>query len=371
MSEVRRRRRAWLAVPAAALAVLGITIPAQAQVHPDQSTRPATSVTTSVSLRSLPGVGTGHLLGGGGRWVVRDPRAYRQAEKTGNWVHTPDGLYYKTCVYSAANHAVLGRDEITAPSGARQHITPCTHPVLVPGPAAHDPVAHLTSASAPLTSATTGTPCTFGTGGVWWAASCNGSAPDWATSFDQLYAVPTNPAKDGALIFLWGGMESANGTYLLQDVLTWGANGNIVTNPNIWYVTNWYLAPNNDIVHGSSIHVGAGDTIQANLTSSNCNSAGACTWLESSADETNGRSTTFTVTSPATFDLLIGAVMEVPASTVPCDETPANGHAAFRKLTIQGNGDTITPTFGISTPDPHCGVSIRQADNGADILWTP
>ena len=237
--------------------------------------------------------------------------------------------------------------------------------------ARRDPAAHLTTAPDSLSPAAAGTACAFGPGGVWWAASCNGAAPDWATSFDQLYAVPANPASDGALIFLWGGMESANGTYLLQDVLTWGANGNIVTNPNIWYMTNWYLAPNNDIVHGSSIHVGAGDTIQADLTSSNCSSAGACTWLESSADKTNGRSTTFTVTSPATFNLLIGAVMEVPASTVPCNQTPANGHAAFRALTIKGNGDTITPTFGTSTPDPHCGVSIRQASNGADILWTP
>ena len=31
------------------------------------------------------------------------------------------------------------------------------------------------------------------------------------------------------LIFLWGGLEDANGDTLLQDVLTWGANGSIVT----------------------------------------------------------------------------------------------------------------------------------------------
>ena len=65
--------------------------------------------------------------------------------------------------------------------------------------------------------------------------------------------MPSNPAQTGALIFLWGGIENANGSTLLQDVLTWGANGGIVTQPNIWYVNNWYLWPSNNSVHSASM----------------------------------------------------------------------------------------------------------------------
>jgi hypothetical protein len=259
----------------------------------------------------------------------------------------------------------VGNTEIVAPSGAIQRITPCTHPTLLyPGSAEPGTLGHRTSKPAE------GTPCGFGSGGDYWAASCNGSAPDWITSFDQEYAVPSNPAKDGALIFLWGGIEDADGDTLLQDVLTWGANGTIVTNPNIWYVTPWYLWPGNNSVIGKSIHVNPADTIVADLTASKCSSGGACTWVLKSTDKNTGGSTSYTVGSDATFDLLLGSVMEVPRAA-GCVETPTNGHAAFRNLTVTSNAGTISPDFGTSKPDPQCSISITQSATSADILWKP
>jgi hypothetical protein len=370
MINVRRCWRTGLAAPAAVIAtVLGLSFSAQAQASP--YLRPAT--TPAAITKSLRSLDKERPPAGGGRWTVNDPVAYRQAVKAGTWVYTPSGLSYKTCVYRAPNHAVLHNNKIVAPSGAVRRITPCLHPTLAyPGSAEHgaSELAHGTSQPATGKVGINSGPCSFGSGGVWWAASCYGSAPEWATSFDQEYAVPSNPAQDGALIFLWGGMESANGDTLLQDVLTWGANGSIVTNPHIWYVTNWYLWPGNNSVISPSIHVAPVDTIVADLTASKCTSAGACTWLLKSTDANNGRSASLTVGSGATFDLLIGSNMEVPRAN-GCIETPANGHAAFRHLTITGNTGTITPDFGTSTPDPQCSISITQSATGADILWRP
>jgi hypothetical protein len=382
MIEIRRHWRTRLATPAAvAVTLLGLTASAQAQVWPGSQGRPApqarpgsqvritaTSATTTRSLRSLD---EQRPPAGGGRWDVNDPVAYRQAVRSGDWVYTPDGLSYKTCVYHAPNHAVLYNSKIIAPSGTIQRITPCQHPTLLyPGSAERGTPGRGTSEPAIGKVGVENTPCGFASGGVYWAASCNGSSPQWATSFDQEYAVPSDPAKDGALIFLWGGMEDAVGDTLLQDVLTWGANGNIVTNPNIWYVTNWYLWPGNNSVISPSIHVAPVDTIVADLTASNCSSAGACTWLLQSTDENNGKVASLTVDSAATFDLLLGSVMEVPRAS-GCVETPTNGHAAFRRLTVTGNDGTMTPDFGTSTPDPQCSVSITQSATGADILWKP
>jgi hypothetical protein len=127
MIKVRRHGRMWLAAPAAVVAaVLGLTIPAQAQASP--SARPTIAATTTA--RSLQSLDKERPAAVGGRWVVSDPVAYRQAVKTGDWVATPDGLSYKTCVYHAPDHAVVGTTEIVAPSGAIQRITPCTHPTL-------------------------------------------------------------------------------------------------------------------------------------------------------------------------------------------------------------------------------------------------
>jgi hypothetical protein len=349
MIKVRRHWQIWLAAPAAVVVtVLGLTVPAQAR--PGPPARPAaTPATTTRSLRSLD---EERPPADGRRWTVSDPVAYRQAVKTGNWVHTPSGLSYKTCLYHAPDHAVVRNGEIVAPSGAIQRMTPCMHPMLLyPGSAGPSSLGH--GMSEPATG----------------KASCYGSSPEWATSMDQEYAVPTDPAKDGALIFLWDGLESANGDTLLQDVLTWGANTGIVTNPNIWYVTPWYLWARNSVV-GPSIHVEPADTIFTYLTASNCNSAGACAWGLEAVDANNGKSTSYNVGSDATFDLLIGADMEVPWA-YGCVETPTNGHAAFRNLIITGNDGVITPDFGTSTPSPECSISITQSATGADILWKP
>jgi hypothetical protein len=226
------------------------------------------------------------------------------------------------------------------------------------------------SVSKPGTIAPGSGPCGFAKGGDYWAASCFGTDPSWVTSMTQEYAVPSDPAKDGALIFIWGGLEDANGDTLLQDVLTWGANGDIVTNPNIWYVTNWYLWPGNNSVISPSMHVAPVDTIVASLTASDCSSSGTCTWLLESNDKNNGGSVSLTIGSGVSFDLLLGSVLEVPRAS-GCVETPANGHAAFRDLVVDGDNGTITPDFGTSIPDSQCSVSITQEPNGGDILWKP
>jgi len=373
----RNLRRHWpllLVAPVSLMATaLGPMTPAvaqpissTAQARPSAAaqprpTRSAAPVTTTKSLESLnqerPPAGSSQT-----RWVVSDPVAYRQAEKSGDWEMTPEGLSFKTCVYGVPMNGVLRNNEIISPSGAVRKITPCTHPTIT-APVSAAP----TATRSPILPAGA---CGFGPGGVYWAASCYGSSPSWVTSFDQKYAVPSNPAKTGALIFLWGGIENAEGNTLLQDVLTWGANGNIVTQPNIWYVNNWYLWPGNNSVHSASMHVNPNDTIIADLTASNCTSGGQCTWALTSTDTVSGRTTSMTIGSGVAFNLLIGSAMEVPRAQ-GCVETPASGHAAFRNLTVKGNTGTITPTFGVSYPNPQCSITMNQTSSASDIIWKP
>lgn len=319
------------------------------------------SVPEVAGLRSAQGSGKQAPGGSSGKpWIVYNPAAYHRAAKSKAWVYTPEGLMYKACTLRAPAHSTIAGDEIILRSGARQQIKPCKYPTLA-YPGAGKPAQPLSVIPAPG-------PCYFGRGGDWWGATCWGSASP-LTYLSEEYAVPTNPAKSGALMFFWGGLQDANGDTVLQDVLTWGANG-AVTNPNIWYVTPWYVF-NGRSAQGNSIHVAPGDTIYNSLTASNCNSSGDCSWELATTDLNNDRTGLLPITSGVSFNTLLGAVMEVPTAN-GCVETPANGHAAFRDLAASDiNSTTVTPQFGISTPDPQCSVSVRASATGADILWTP
>jgi hypothetical protein len=320
-------------------------------------------------MQSLQSLDKEHPPAGSKRWVVNDPVAYSEAVKTGNWVQTPDGLSYNTCIYHTPNNGFIEPNEIVSPSGSVQHITPCGHPILTNGTSVTGVTGHRAGQASPSTTVPGAGPCAFGPGGHYWAASCFGTDPSWMDTMTQEYAVPSNPSKTGALIFIWGGIEDQNGDTLLQDVLTWGANGNIVKQDNIWYVTNWYLWGNNSVV-SPSMHVNPVDAIVASLVASKCSSDGKCTWLMKSVDKNSGRTVTYTVGSQVSFDLLMGSVLEIPSDN-GCDETPSNGHAAFRDLFVDGNHGIIGPIFGTSLPDPQCSVSIDQKPTASDILWKP
>src|SRR6516162_3680945 len=48
----------------------------------------------------------------GKTWIVHDPKAYAAAAKSRNWVKTPEGLVYKSCVYQVPPGAIVDRGVI-------------------------------------------------------------------------------------------------------------------------------------------------------------------------------------------------------------------------------------------------------------------
>ncbi len=363
MIKVKRHWKAWLAAPAiVVLATLGSAIPVRAQDSTPTLPSPRAS---SVPGAADPGSGQSiemHTPGtaSGSSWIVYDPAAYNRAVKSGDWVYTPDGLAYKTCVSYAPDNSTITNDEIISPSGARQQIKPCTHPTLAyPGSR---------RSAQPSAAAPASGPCAVGSQPSFWAATC-WESPKALISLAVRYVVPAKPAKSGALIFFWGGLEGASSS-IIQNVLTWGANPGVVSNPKIWYVTPWY-GYRGSYVHGKSIDVSPGDTIANSLKASKCSSKGVCTWLLAMDDLKNHRTATYTIVSDVSFPDLLGAVMEVPKAN-GCVETPASGHAAFRNIqVVEINSKVPAPEFGISYPNKECGVTARSSATGADIRWKP
>jgi hypothetical protein len=363
MIKVKRHWKAWLAAPAiVVLATLGSAIPVRAQDHTPglNSLRPS-SVAGAAHLGTAQGIDK-HApgAGSGSPWIVYDPAAYNRAVKSGDWVYTPDGLAYKTCVFSAPDNSTITNNEIISPSGARQQVKPCAHPTLA-YPGAGKPAQP--SAAAPASG-----PCSVGSQPSFWAAAC-WESPRALIGLDESYVVPTKPAKSGALIFFWGGLEGSSSS-IVQNVLTWGSNPGVVSNPKIWYSTPWY-GYRGSYVHGKSIGVSAGDTIATSLGAYKCSSKGICSWLLVIEDLKNHRTTTYSIASHVSFPDLLGAVMEVPRAH-GCVETPASGHAAFRNMQVQEiNGKVPAPKFGISYPNRKCGVTAKASATGADIRWKP
>ena len=346
-------RRRWVRSGGAAVLVAAgfwTTVPAQAAQGPATATAAATA-----------------QAGAAKSWVVYNQSEYNDALKSSSWAQTPDGLADKSCVYHAAQGATVADGYIISPSGAKQQIKPCTHPTL-----AEPNARKIGDASKPeaLSSAPGSAACNDITNTAWWAASCWTSPTPIVYSYEE-YAVPTNASKDGALIFLWGGLEDSAGDTVLQDVLTWGANGDTkVTNPGIWYITPWYVWGGNYVV-GSNVHVYPGDTIVGELDANSCSSAGACTWDETVSDLNSNASSEYNIHSDSAFDAVLGGVMEVPWAS-GCVETPASGHAAFRDLDIENiNGGFPSPSFATSTPFPECSIRETAAPTGSDIYWAP
>jgi len=56
---------------------------------------------------------------------------------------------------------------------------------------------------------------------------------------DGFWTVPSNPSDNGALIYLFNGIEPSNFSAILQPVLQYGSNG--AFGGNYWVIASWYV----------------------------------------------------------------------------------------------------------------------------------
>jgi hypothetical protein len=281
--------------------------------------------------------------------------AYARALKSKDWVRTPDGLARKTCVHKFPAGAKIDNGVVIMASGARWNLA-CPYPTLVPsrsGPAA--PASSSCEANNP----------------AWWAEVC-WNAPTWLDFMQEDFGAAGNPADDGALMFIFPALQYKNQDSILQPVLTWGANAdNGITNPNIWYITSWYVY-SGGYVYGNSAHVEAGAPIEGTLEATNCNGSGDCTWTVLTTDESTGQQSVLSpIGSDVPYTLVNGGVLEV-ATYSNCDQLPPSNQAAYRNLVVEDSaGDFLSPSFSAFTPDAHCGAEVYQySSTGATIKWS-
>lgn len=336
------------------LAALAWADPATAAQHPS----PGRAVSTAA-----PTPGTGAGMG-----IVNDPAAYARAIRSGDWIRTPDGLMYKTCVYHIPSGARINGDTIVYRGGATHRMAPCAHPTLAYPAGSNVIQMRPGTGGASPASASARPPLATGWWSDWWW-----HAPSFLTYLFERFSVPADPAQSGALIFFFPALESQDPSpNILQPVLTWGANPGVVSNPNIWYITSWYVI-NGHGAFSDSIHVAPGDTIDGTISAQNCNVHGACAWTVTTGVE-GGSSQSIPATVGVPFVTVFGGAMEVPAPGISsCAQLPSEGHEAFRNLSAVDN-DGAMPSTAVFTivNQGSCGATVyRGVATGGDITWTP
>jgi hypothetical protein len=199
---------------------------------------------------------------------------------------------------------------------------------------------------------------------AYFADSCwDSSVP--LTGMTDEFAVPPNPTSTGKSSFaIWGGLDESSSATVLQNVLFW--------NGSSWsYYPEYYIGDGRNFNY-TAIPVSAGNTLVSKITSSDCDSAGQCTWTLTADDASTGK---FSVSPPigslSSFNFLLGGVLEVDSAS-GCLSLPPSGHIAFRNISVENlNFQYPTPDFGVGTPDHQCSMTVSASATSTDFLWAP
>ncbi len=208
-------------------------------------------------------------------------------------------------------------------------------------------------------------PCAFPPGGDWFAVTCwNSSYP--LVSESEEYLVPSAPSSTGKSSFaIWGGLQDAAGSTVLQNVLNWNGN-NWSAYPEYYW---GYGAGNHNY---GSIPVYPGDVLVSTISSLSCDGAGHCAWsLTIHDNNTDGNSSSDPIGSQVVFTQLLGGVLEVRSAS-GCASLPYNGHIVFRGISVRNNQypfNAPAVQFGNSTPDHQCSMTVSSSPSSADFVW--
>ncbi len=263
------------------------------------------------------------------------------AEVNADYVATPNGLYHASCVYDVGDAAVAHADgSVTLADGTTLQIAPCQYPRGAP------------DAKAPTTNG--------------WVLDSNWTSPSPATRMTSTFVVPAAPSTlNGQLDYFFPGMEPADGSIILQPVLSYGnspAGGG-----NEWGIASWSCGSN--CIHSKFHVVNAGDTLLGTIAGSSCTSAGACDWKIVTTDVTTPATVTLSTTGDKeAYVWLFGGVLEA-YNVSDCDEYPASGTEVFSAVNFfDATGAQLVPAYTNAVLDKSCATAGVTSDATSTTL---
>ncbi|MGA2423442.1 MAG: hypothetical protein ABSG07_05515 [Terriglobales bacterium] len=139
--------------------------------------------------------------------------------------------------------------------------------------------------------------------------------------------VPAAPKDNGALIYLWNGIEPTGGNWVLQPVLQYG-NGSRNGGGNYWGIGSWLVGPDNYAFYSPLEKVHSGDLIQG-YTEQTGVSGSTDDYFVSAQDMTSGAYSTISIhISGEHWVWAFAGVLEA-YNVTSCSEYPASGSTQF------------------------------------------
>jgi len=180
------------------------------------------------------------------------------------------------------------------------------------------------------------------------------------------WTVPAYPAENGALIYLFNGIEPANATWILQPMLQYGASP--AGGGDYWAVASW-LVSSNQAFHSPLETVYPGNSIKGYMEMTGT-SGSANYWEIEAKDTTTGADSYLSVhLAGQHWTRAYAGVLEAHNIT-SCAQFPANGREVFRGSVVNHGFPAYTPPsshgwretiYPYGGPSCHFGVVAASA----------
>ncbi len=272
------------------------------------------------------------------------------------WIQVPGALVRPDCVHQipkgAGPRIENGRDtgDVVLHGNIIAHYDPCPEDATIR-------FAQETSEGSVISN--------YGNGWVeasYWDDTSLGSSDNMDFVGNAL-TVPSKPTEGGAVIYLFNGIESANGSYLLAPTLQYGNNG--VVGGNYWVIVAYFVAGSNTY-YGAAEKVYAGDSLDL-FSEIYTVVSGTYGWLVEVEDLTTGTFAYQDASSTGVhWNLAISGGLQVNV-VVSCSQFPASkavfsdtvvdhGFPAYHKLSPKWVGKTYA--YG----GPACGFIVTPGN---------
>jgi len=271
-----------------------------------------------------------------------------------DWVQVPGELIRPDCVHALPNGAAVSIRKGSAGEDVMfngvliAHYDPCPEAPILTRPSStgegllQDP----------------------GTGNGWveasqWLASLGSG--DNMDLLQGTWTVPSNPGTNGALIYLFNGIEPSNFSWILQPVLQYGF-GSVNGGGNYWGIASWLVGSSAYYSPLESVNSGDKLTGYTKIISGNNSNP---RWKVDAKDNSTGAFSYLEINTEGglQWEWALAGVIEVYGVT-SCSEFPSNGKAVFTNPSVDHgypNFNKLSPQWGgmyWSYGGPSCNFNV-------------
>jgi hypothetical protein len=268
-----------------------------------------------------------------------------------DYVHTPAGLYHKSCVPEIEDGASV--DEhllVTRADGTTYQLPDCQYPHYRLD---SQGMAHSTEVLEPTVH-----------GWVENGYRYNGTG---YKQFNADWYVPASPTTNGGLVYFFPGFEPDDYSRIIQPVLQWGYNGDF--GGNMWTFASWSCA-SGSCPHSTPHQTWPNHHIYGKITGSSC-SGGICYFNISTTDGTTGQTTNLGWQAHVLYTRGYAALEAYGIDT--CSKYPSGPRVWMNTSVWRTDGSLATASWSAqySSVSPGCSQYVDPyGDSAVGLYWS-